>query len=116
MATAALPLASSSGAKPHPPITILKRTRQDIPLAQNKFFKKTAKGKVLQCRLPQPRSLIQADSEYKKSCVKDMFEMIYLVDSKVVGYVKAFQVINLLYPVLGLGNIPSLQILLVTTS
>ncbi|ORX34504.1 hypothetical protein BD324DRAFT_636170 [Kockovaella imperatae] len=31
----------------HPPITILKRTRADLGLAQNKFLKKTAKGKVL---------------------------------------------------------------------
>ncbi|KAK1926504.1 hypothetical protein DB88DRAFT_450259, partial [Papiliotrema laurentii] len=44
MATA-IPIAGSS--KPHPPITILKRNRTDAPLAQNKFVKKTARGKVL---------------------------------------------------------------------
>lgn len=38
-----------------PEITILKRHREDLPLAQNKFLKKTAKGKVLQCgSLPHP--------------------------------------------------------------
>ncbi|KAK6903838.1 hypothetical protein I203_107346 [Kwoniella mangroviensis CBS 8507] len=45
MASATTALPSSS--KPHPPITILKRARADVPLAQNKFLKKTARGKVL---------------------------------------------------------------------
>jgi exosome complex exonuclease DIS3/RRP44 len=47
MATVATPIAGSS--KPHPPITILKRNRADVPLSQTKFLKKTAKGKVLSC-------------------------------------------------------------------
>jgi len=47
MATTATPIAGSS--KPHPPITILKRARADVPLSQTKFLKKTAKGKVLSC-------------------------------------------------------------------
>ncbi|WWC59353.1 uncharacterized protein I303_101905 [Kwoniella dejecticola CBS 10117] len=42
-ATTALP----SSSKSHPPITILKRARADVPLSQNKFSKKTARGKVL---------------------------------------------------------------------
>ncbi|OXG95921.1 exosome complex exonuclease DIS3/RRP44 [Cryptococcus neoformans A2-102-5] len=33
--------------KPHPTITILKRTREDQHLSQNKFLKKTARGKVI---------------------------------------------------------------------
>ncbi|WVQ84127.1 hypothetical protein IAT38_006274 [Cryptococcus sp. DSM 104549] len=33
--------------KPHPPITILKRHRSDVPLSENKFLKKTARGKVM---------------------------------------------------------------------
>ncbi|GFZ46672.1 Chromosome disjunction protein 3 [Saitozyma sp. JCM 24511] len=45
MTATAPPLAGSS--KPHPPITILKRTRADLPLSQTKFLKKTARGKVL---------------------------------------------------------------------
>ncbi|CAD6582390.1 MAG: exosome catalytic subunit dis3 [Tremellales sp. Tagirdzhanova-0007] len=45
MAPTASPVVNAS--KPHPPITILKRARADLPLAQTKFFKKTAKGKVL---------------------------------------------------------------------
>ncbi|WRT64860.1 uncharacterized protein IL334_001796 [Kwoniella shivajii] len=44
MATAIAVQPSSS--KPHPQITILKRSRADIPLSQNKFLKKTARGKV----------------------------------------------------------------------
>ncbi|KAL7418616.1 exosome catalytic subunit dis3 [Cryptotrichosporon argae] len=32
--------------KPHPPIVILKRQREDLPLSQTKFMKKTARGKV----------------------------------------------------------------------
>ncbi|WVR04559.1 hypothetical protein IAU60_001566 [Kwoniella sp. DSM 27419] len=45
MATTAAALPGSS--KPHPPITILKRARADVPLSQNKFLKKTARGKVM---------------------------------------------------------------------
>jgi hypothetical protein len=37
----------NSASRPH--ITILKRTRADLPLSQTKFLKKTAKGKVLNC-------------------------------------------------------------------
>jgi exosome complex exonuclease DIS3/RRP44 len=44
---AATATAASTSAIPE--ITILKRHREDLPLAQNKFLKKTAKGKVLQC-------------------------------------------------------------------
>ncbi|KAK4689829.1 exosome complex exonuclease DIS3/RRP44, partial [Tremellales sp. Uapishka_1] len=44
MTTVAPPASTSTV---HPKITILKRARADIPLAQNKFLKKTAKGKVL---------------------------------------------------------------------
>ncbi|ORY27766.1 hypothetical protein BCR39DRAFT_589039 [Naematelia encephala] len=44
MATAAT--ISVGPSKPHPPITILKRSRADVPLAQTKFLKKTARGKV----------------------------------------------------------------------
>lgn len=40
---------SSSVIRDHPPITILKRTRADLPLSQTKFLKKTARGKVLNC-------------------------------------------------------------------
>jgi len=47
MPTTGPPLASASSSKPHPPITILKRARTELPLAQTKFLKKTAKGKVL---------------------------------------------------------------------
>ncbi|WVF69920.1 hypothetical protein IAT40_004704 [Kwoniella sp. CBS 6097] len=45
--TAAQAQSGSSTSKPHPPITILKRSRADIPVSQNKFLKKTARGKVL---------------------------------------------------------------------
>lgn len=44
-------IAVDEGSPSHPPITILKRQRADAPLAQNKFLKKTARGKVLQCKL-----------------------------------------------------------------
>ena len=48
-------MATTAGAAPaHPPITILKRQRQDLPISQNKFLKKTARGKVLQCMLSAP--------------------------------------------------------------
>lgn len=49
--TAMVSTASDEGSSSHPPITILKRQRADAPLAQNKFLKKTARGKVLQCKL-----------------------------------------------------------------
>lgn len=49
MAATAGPVAGSS--RPHPPITILKRSRADLPVSQTKFLKKTAKGKVLNCKL-----------------------------------------------------------------
>ena len=32
--------------RPHPPITILKRARADLPLSQNKFVRKTVRGRV----------------------------------------------------------------------
>jgi exosome complex exonuclease DIS3/RRP44 len=56
MATTAPPIAGSS--KPHPPITILKRTRADLPLSQTKFLKKTARGKVLNCERNGPAERI----------------------------------------------------------
>jgi hypothetical protein len=36
-----------SSLPPMPKITILKRTRSDVPFAQKKFLKKTRKGKVM---------------------------------------------------------------------
>ncbi|KAI9635360.1 uncharacterized protein MKK02DRAFT_36673 [Dioszegia hungarica] len=44
---AAVAVQSASSSRTHPPITILKRTREDLPLSQTKFLKKTARGKVL---------------------------------------------------------------------
>jgi exosome complex exonuclease DIS3/RRP44 len=37
-----------------PKITILKRQREDAAVSQNKFLKKTARGKVLQCTSADP--------------------------------------------------------------
>lgn len=48
---AAVAVQSASSSRTHPPITILKRTREDLPLSQTKFLKKTARGKVLTCTL-----------------------------------------------------------------
>ncbi len=39
-----------SSASSLPKITILKRTRADVPFAQKKFLKKTRRGKVLKSR------------------------------------------------------------------
>ncbi|WWD22110.1 hypothetical protein CI109_106599 [Kwoniella shandongensis] len=44
---AAAQVAVPSSSKPHPPITILKRARTDVPLSHTKFLKKTARGKVM---------------------------------------------------------------------
>lgn len=46
----------AQGAAGQPKITILKRQRQDAPISQNKFLKKTARGKVLQCKLSSRRA------------------------------------------------------------
>lgn len=59
-----------------PQITILKRQRQDLPISQNKFLKKTARGKILQCK---PR-LSKAAPNLQFS-VSDTSAMISLVAS-----------------------------------
>lgn len=41
--------AAQSAPSTTPKITILKRQREDAPVSKNKFLKKTARGKVLQC-------------------------------------------------------------------
>jgi exosome complex exonuclease DIS3/RRP44 len=48
MTTVATPITPVNGMRPA--ITILKRTRADLALSQTKFLKKTAKGKVLNCK------------------------------------------------------------------
>lgn len=39
----------AQSAPTQPKITILKRQREDAAVSKNKFLKKTARGKVLQC-------------------------------------------------------------------
>jgi len=42
---------AQGSSKPRPPITILKRYREDVSVSQTRFMRKTAKGKVLTCKL-----------------------------------------------------------------
>lgn len=76
--------AAQDGAGAHPSITILKRQRQDIPISQNKFLKKTARGKVLQCRL----LMAQANPKSYESAT---FEMTFRVDLQDALFVQSFQ-------------------------
>jgi len=70
--------------KPRPPITILKRYREDVSVSQTRFMRKTAKGKVLTCKL-SPYSSTQADQpvlreRYVRDDIPCGFEDCHLCD------------------------------------
>lgn len=51
--------AAPSTLRDRPPITILKRAREDASVSQTRFMRKTAKGKVMTCKLQSWGSLDQ---------------------------------------------------------
>lgn len=98
--------------KPHPTITILKRTREDQHLSQNKFLKKTARGKVI-----NSESLtLLTNADKGQSSENDMSVMISLVDTKTAINVHSFQDTSLFSPGPDIYNIRSLQEMATTSS
>lgn len=98
--------------KSHPPITILKRTREDQHLSQNKFLKKTVRGKVINSRSLSP--LTNADKD--QSSENDMSVMIFHVDARTAINVHNSQDTSLSSPGLDFYNTRSLQGMATTSS
>ncbi|EKC97971.1 nucleolar exosome component, involved in rRNA processing and RNA degradation, Dis3p [Trichosporon asahii var. asahii CBS 8904] len=69
---------SDEGSSSHPPITIIKRQRADAPLAQNKFLKKTARGKVLQ----SIRQTLHYYPQHLSSSSHNLPQLVLLTDDK----------------------------------